>query len=122
MGIIAYMGPSSKPVGNLPRIPASDVKRQGWRGVMRTVRAEGAALITNHDQPEAVILSAEAYEALLEAQQAAQTRLEDSLAALRRRFDDRLAALDKRGAGERLRSVMDKRARLRGRVKAGASS
>lgn len=45
----------------LPRVPASDVKRRGWRGVMWTLREEGAVLVTNHDRPEAVILTAAAY-------------------------------------------------------------
>ena len=39
----------------LPRKPVSDVKREGWRGVMRSVDSTGRLLMTNHDQPEAVI-------------------------------------------------------------------
>jgi PHD/YefM family antitoxin component YafN of YafNO toxin-antitoxin module len=113
------MSPAAKPSADLPRVPASDVKRKGWRGVMRTVRAEGAALITNHDQPEAVILPAEVYEALLKTRQAAQARTETDLMTLRRRFDDRLAVLTQAKAGDRLRSVMRGPSRLRGRVKAG---
>jgi hypothetical protein len=40
------------------------------------------------------------------------------LKTLRRRFDERLAALRARDAGARLRSVMRRPARLGGRVKA----
>jgi prevent-host-death family protein len=109
------------PEDALSRIPASDVKRRGWRGVMRTVREEGVVLVTNHDQPEAVILAAEAYESLLERAKQAESRVESDLALLRRRFDERLAALRRPDAGQRLRTVMRGPARLRGRVKAGKS-
>lgn len=108
-------------VGTLPRVPASDVKRRGWRGVMRTLRAEGAVLITNHDRPEAVILDADAYADLLERAAQAESRLESDLAALRQRFDERLAALRQGDAGTRLRAVMRRPARLQGKVKAGRS-
>lgn len=103
----------------LSRIPASDVKRRGWRGMMRTVSIEGTVLVTNHGQPEAVILSAAAYSAL--AEQASQTasRVESELEVLRRRFDERLASLAAPGASMRLRAVMRGPARLRGKVKAG---
>jgi prevent-host-death family protein len=86
---------------------------------MRTVREEGVVLVTNHDQPEAVILEAEAYENLLERAKQAESRVESDLALLRRRFDERLAALRRPDASQRLRSVMRGPARLRGRVKAG---
>ena len=105
---------------DLPRIPASDVKRQGWRGVMDTVRAQGAAVVTNHDRPEAVVLSMGEYDRLVQAQHASQARIEVGLETLRRQFDDRLAALRQPSAGSRLRSVMSKPLRLRGRVKAGS--
>ncbi len=111
----------SEPVNALPKVPASDVKRRGWRGVMRTLREEGVVLVTNHDQPEAVILAAETYENLLERAKQAESRVESDLALLRRRFDERLAALRRPGASQRLRSVMRGPARLRGRVKAGKS-
>lgn len=105
----------------LSRLPASDVKRRGWRGVMRTLGAEGAVLVTNHNQPEAVILAADAYANLLEQSKQAESRIESDLAFLCRRFDERLAALRKPDAGRRLRSVMRGPARLRGKVKAGQS-
>jgi len=100
-------------------MPASEVKRRGWRGVMRTVGTEGAVLVTNHDHPEAVILSAEAYASLLEKAGQADTRTEADLALLRRRFDERLHALRAVDAGDRLRSIMRGPASLGGEVKAG---
>ena len=105
--------------GALTRIAASDVKRQGWRGVMETVRAQGAALVTNHDRPEAVVLSVSEYDRLLQTQQASEARIEAGLDTLRKQFDDRLAALRQSSAGARLRAAMNRPVRLRGRVKAG---
>ena len=107
------------PVTTLSTVPASDVKRRGWRGVMRTLSAEGAVVITNHNHPEAVILAADAYTLLLERANRADEHLERDLADLRDRFDERLAALRKPDAGQRLRAVMQAPAKLRGKVKAG---
>jgi len=117
------MGPLAKtltdPVKDLRRIPASDIKRRGWRGVMRSLGAEKGLVITNHDRPEAVILPAHEYAKLLDKVRQAESRTESDLALLRRRFDDRLAALRAPDAGDRLRSVMSRPARLRGKVRAG---
>jgi PHD/YefM family antitoxin component YafN of YafNO toxin-antitoxin module len=107
-------------IGDLYRVPASDVKTRGWRGVMRTLVEQGVVLVTNHDQPEAVIIPAKAYAALLEAATQAESRTASELDALRQRFDKRLAALGASDAGARLRSAVRGPARLRGKVKAGA--
>ena len=109
------------PVTTLPRVPASDVKRRGWRGMMQALRAGGALLVTNHDRPEAVILTADVYADLLERAAHAESRVESDLAQLRHRFDERLAALRAPDAGERLRSVMKNPVQLQGKVKAGQS-
>ena len=45
----------------------------------------------------------------------------DPLAELRRRFDERLAALDDEQAGDRLRDLMRSPGRLDGKVKAGST-
>jgi len=57
--------------------------------------------------------------ALPREQASSKPRFESDLALLRRRFDERLAALAKPEAGDHLRSVMRTAAKLRGRVKAG---
>ena len=109
------------PIDALPRTPATALKTLGWRGVMQSVSKQGSVLVTNHDRPEAVILSVETYEALLGA--AEQARRQDTalLETLRARFDERLAALREDDAADRLRAVMDTPARLRGKVRAGAT-
>ena len=105
----------------LPRKPVSDVKREGWRGVMRSVDSAGRLLMTNHDQPEAVILSLREYRLLTEQAARAQRDSQDKLDSLSRAFDAELAVLQKPDAGDRLRSVFDAPLGLNGEVVAGRS-
>lgn len=114
------MSPNPAPLENLPHAPASDVKKLGWRGVMKAVRHSGRLVVTNHDEPEAVILSVEEYNAIQQALEQADDNESSALNTLRQRFDERLACLQADDAGERLRAIMDKPAKLRGKVKAGA--
>lgn len=117
-----FRQPGPIPEASLPRrIQASEVKQRGWRGVMRTVREQGTVVVTNHNEPEAFILGVEQYRTLLEAAGRAGAREEEALESLRRRFDDRLAALAEDDAGERLRAVMRKPVKLGGKVKAGTT-
>ena len=115
----AALAASPPAVQSLPRTPASDVKKLGWRGVMRTVGREGRVLVTNHDQPEAVILSTDEYQRLVQAAESAQARQQDALQALRQRFDERLATLAADDAGARLRAAFSQPATLDGQVVAG---
>ena len=108
-------------ITDLPRIPASDVKKRGWRGVMRALRSKGPVVVTNHSEPEAVILSAEDYTRMLTIMKESESKEETALAALRQRFDERLAVLRQLDAGDRLRAISSSPATLHGTVKAGAS-
>lgn len=108
-------------IEDLPRTPASDVKKLGWRGVMKSVGRMGRVVVTNHNEPEAVILSAQEYDAIIQALHAASTKSDAALDSLRQRFDERLASLRAAGAADRLRAVMAGPAKLGGKVKAGAS-
>lgn len=109
------------PIDDLPRTPASDVKKLGWRGVMKSIGRQGKVVVTNHNEPEAVILSAQEYVDILRALHDVDARNESALETLRHRFDERLASLQDADAGQRLRSVMRKPAKLAGKVKVGAS-
>ncbi|TWI03541.1 antitoxin Phd_YefM of type II toxin-antitoxin system [Luteimonas cucumeris] len=106
-------------IEDLPRTPASDVKKLGWRGVMKTIGRIGKVVVTNHNEPEAVILSAGEYDAILQALHEAGSRHESALDELRQRFDERLASLQSVDAGDRLRSLMRAPVRLGNKVKAG---
>lgn len=108
-------------IEDLPRTPASDVKKLGWRGVMKVIGRKGKVVVTNHSEPEAVILSAEEYAAIMRALHEVESRNESALDALRHRFDERLASLQAADAGNRLRSLMRGPAKLGGKVKAGTS-
>ena len=104
---------------DLPRTPATEVKTKGWRGLMKTIGTTGKVVITHHSTPEAVILSAQEYEAIAAALRDAALRADPALEALRHRFDERMAALNAPDAGERLRSLMLAPVRLNGELKAG---
>ena len=112
-------------IDDLPRTPASDVKKLGWRGVMKSIGRIGKVVVTNHDQPEAVILSAAEYDLILQALQAAANAAAnkegDALEQLRLRFDQRLAALQAEDAADRLRALVREPACLDGKVRAGSS-
>lgn len=110
-----------KDLAQLPRKPASDVKKRGWRGLMRTLKMEGKMVVTNHNEPEAVIIAAEEYALLVQIVRQLESKTESDLDTLRRRFDERLAALQAPDATDRLRSVMRGPADLGGQVKAGES-
>ncbi|MGO4549724.1 type II toxin-antitoxin system Phd/YefM family antitoxin [Lysobacter sp. 2RAF19] len=108
-------------IEDLPHTPASDVKKFGWRALMQAIASKGKVVVTNHNQPQAVILSMEAYDAILEAFRAAAQSDQAALDALRTRFDARLAALQAPDAGDRLRKVARGGAKLSGKVKSGAT-
>jgi prevent-host-death family protein len=108
-------------INALPKTPASDVKKLGWRGVMRDVQKSGRVVVTNHDAPEAVILSAREYEAIIQALDKAKGRDQATLEALRQRFDERLKMLQAPGAADKLLAAAKRPVKLRGKVKAGAS-
>lgn len=104
---------------HLQRKPVSDVKREGWRGVMRGLGAAGKLLMTNHDQPEAVILSVPEFRRLTELAESALREQERKLDALTQAFDAELAVLQQADAGSRLRQAFDAPLALKGQVIAG---
>ncbi|NLC34976.1 MAG: type II toxin-antitoxin system prevent-host-death family antitoxin [Alcaligenaceae bacterium] len=106
-------------ISQLPTAPASTIKREGWKGVMRSLSGEGRLVVTNHNEPEAVILSTQEYDRLLKAARSAVNAVNDPLQALRDRFDARLATLDAPDAGNRLRDLMHNPGTLDGNVKVG---
>lgn len=109
----------AKVVDELPRTPASDLKKLGWRGVMNKVQANGKVVVSNHDAPQAVILSIAEYERMVDALQRASERTQPALDALRERFDRRLASLQTAKSGDDLRALMTRPAALNGKLKAG---
>jgi PHD/YefM family antitoxin component YafN of YafNO toxin-antitoxin module len=108
------------PTAKLPRAPASDVKKLGWRGMMNAMRSKGTLLVTNHDEPEAVIIAVAEYEDLMRLAEQSQAQAESALASLRRSFDERLSSLRDPSASARLRSIIRQPVKLGGKVKAGS--
>jgi hypothetical protein len=113
--------PLLDPLKDITRISASDIMRVGWSGVMKALGGEGTVLVTNRGEPEAVILSIQAYATLTGAPPVVDPAKELALEALRRSFDERLAALRAPDAGDRLRALSNDPTRLKGMVRAGSS-
>ncbi len=122
MSVAVQVQPASEPaLVQMQRKPVSDVKREGWRGIMRSVDAAGELLMTNHDQPEAVILSLQAYRQLSELAARAQRDSQHKLERLSRAFDAELAVLKQADAGDRLRGAFAAPLTLNAEVVAGRS-
>src|ERR1700724_4824173 len=94
------------PLAKLPRTPASDLKKLGWRGMMNALRSKGKLLVTNHDEPEAVIIAVAEYDDLLRLAAQSEVQTEAALANLRRSFDERLSVLQGQSAGPRLQQTI----------------
>jgi len=113
-----------EPITELTRTTASSVKEH-WRKVMQDVRDQRMVVVTNHNEPQAVIISADQYRALQAKVEALQQSVDElrgqapTLATLRQGFDERLAVLQRDGAGERARDLLRAPARLGDKVKAG---
>src|SRR5258708_20527347 len=108
------------PLAKLPRTPAYDLKKLGWRGIMNALRSKGRLLVTNHDEPEAVVIPVGEYDALMQLVKQFEAQSEAALAGLRRSFDERLSVLQGQSAATRLQSTIRGRAKLAGKVKAGS--
>ncbi len=122
MSVAVHLVPTKEAVlGQLQRKPVSDVKREGWRGIMRSVDTAGTLLMTNHDQPEAVILSLQEYRHLTELAAHAQRDNENKLERLSRAFDAELAVLKQPTAGKQLRDAFAAPLKLQGKLMAGRS-
>lgn len=88
--------------------------------MMNTLRSKGKLLVTNHDEPEAVIIPVEEYDALMQIVEQSEAQAESALAGLRKSFDERLAVLQDRSVADRLQSAIRRRTKLDGKVKAGS--
>jgi PHD/YefM family antitoxin component YafN of YafNO toxin-antitoxin module len=88
---------------------------------MRQLADQGALVVTNHDEPEAVIVPVDEYQRFLALVEQAKTKDAVALDGLRRDFDQRLASLQSPTAADRLREAVGRPARLHGKVKAGPS-
>jgi PHD/YefM family antitoxin component YafN of YafNO toxin-antitoxin module len=108
------------PHAKLPCTPASDLKKLGWRGMMNALRSKGKLLVTNHNEPEAVIIAVAEYDDLLRLAAQSEVQTEAALANLRRSFDERLSVLQGESAATLLQSTIRDRAKLGGKVKTGS--
>jgi prevent-host-death family protein len=106
---------------DLPRKPSSALKKEGWSGFMREVSHRGVLVVTHHNQPEAVVLSIDSYQALERMAQREKVREALQLAELSARFDQRLASLNAPQAHQTLNAFMDEPIVLGGQLRAGVA-
>ncbi|MBS0198889.1 MAG: type II toxin-antitoxin system Phd/YefM family antitoxin [Proteobacteria bacterium] len=106
-------------VETLPHTPASDVKKLGWRGVMKLVARNGKTVVTNHNEPEAVILPVEEYNRLLQLLRDAGEKDRAVVEQLRRKYDERLRWLDAASATDVLDGLFDQPLDLGGKIFTG---
>lgn len=111
---------ASHDVSALASTTASELQK-GWRGVVKLVRAEGRVAVTNHGDPEVVVLSLGEYERLhgLErelAGLAGGTPL-SPVEELTRRFKARMASRDPAAFDRRLDEAAATPARPGGRLR-----
>jgi len=103
----------------LPATTATEMKRQGWRSVVASVRRDKHVLITNHNAPEAVILAPDEYDRLVNAARKGAASPDPQLEALKLKFRQRLQCLQAPGANEKLANLMSSHPKLNARVLAG---
>ena len=82
-------------LAKLPRTPASDLEKLGWRGMMGALRSKGTLLVTNHDEPEAVTIPVAVYDALMQLVKQPEAQTEAALAGPRLRI--RMVAASRMG-------------------------
>lgn len=102
----------------LPRQNASHVKNR-WGEVVRQVQESGSVAVTNHSNVEMVLLTAAAYNQLVEDAQASKAREQSVLDELGRRFDARLDVLQQPGAAQKAGGLFAAKGKLGRRPKAG---
>ncbi len=79
---------------------------------MNALRSKGRIVVTNHGEPEAVIVPVAEYEAIMQFVEQAEAQIELTIANLRRTFDERLSVLQDRSAATRLQATMSGCAKL----------
>ncbi|MBM3271176.1 MAG: type II toxin-antitoxin system Phd/YefM family antitoxin [Candidatus Sericytochromatia bacterium] len=112
---------NATPLEALEPLAASNIKKAGWPSVVRTVVRERVVLVTNHDEPEVVMMAPDEYSRVVEILNQAQAKADADLEALRKRFDERLAALKSPDSSDRLRAAVRSDVRLKGQVKSGST-
>lgn len=109
-------------IRGLATAAASEFKRLGWPGLLeRAHENAGRLAVTSHNRLQAVILTPEAYESLVEKAEQQQEADADALERLRAEFDEHLAVLEGPEGAARLRAASESPGKLYGRVKAGES-
>lgn len=76
-----------------------------WRDIKTDISKGQPIVIFNHKQPEAVILSPEAYQSMIGELEVSRKRRSNALEELSRRFDAKLASLNASDSVEKINSL-----------------
>ena len=100
-------------------VTATDIKKDGWKRVVaRLKNSTGKAMtVTNHREPEVVLMTVDQYQALVAMAAAGGSYDEGVLDALRQDFDKRLNLLRSADVAERAHQIMDEPIRTKGRYR-----
>lgn len=96
---------ASPPIEALPVVNHAAIKKSGINSVTDTLGDRPAVVLVNRKRPTAVVLSPAEYERLRSLADMAANGYPDPLEALRKRFDERLRVLERRGAPERIEAA-----------------
>ena len=114
------MIPSVRPVEDLPRRNATEVKNK-WGDLVRQVRAHGSVAVTSHDKVEMVVVDVSRYREMAALVEGVERRHQAVLGELTAEFERRLAALKAPDAKSRLEDALASKGRVKPRPKAGTS-
>lgn len=104
---------------DLPSKTSSDLKRIGWRGLLREVALVGQVAVTNHRTPEAVVIDAKVYDQLVNELVVLRRATQPSLTDLEERFAARIAQMRKPEVDASLRELFTSPVDLEGTVRVG---
>jgi prevent-host-death family protein len=104
----------------LPQRNAAQVKNK-WADVVRDVRKLGSVAVTQHNQIEMVVMSAETYQKIAALAEEARAHSEAGLAELSADFDRRLASFKTEGIRDRVENVKSARGHIKRPRKAGTT-
>ena len=107
------------PLDALPSQKSTQVKNR-WGDVVRQVHDQGVVAITNHSTVELVVLSAGAYQSLLDTLAELRSHEQAEIDALAEQFKARLAVLQQPQAHDRLARVLASKGKAKKAPTAGS--
>lgn len=103
----------------LPTATSSDIKREGWRALVRLVSVKGFVAITANRRREVVVIETQAYDRLVDELTALRKATQPAVAELEAQFAKRIARMADPDVDARLRVLFTNPVDHQGRVRVG---